>query len=101
VQVKQTDKTKPVVLLGVLLLLGRCELRHHPLVVIHVVLLACHRQHISVGAQGRVKGVERRRGVTGSEVRVVLLAQLQAGGTASGQFHRQPPLVRLPLGNST
>lgn len=45
--------------------------------------------------------MERIRGVTGSEVRVVLLAQLQAGGTTSGQFHWQPPLVRLPLGNST
>ena len=60
-QVKQTDETKPVVVLGVLLLLGRCELRHHPLVIIHVILLACHWQRISVGAQGRVKGVERRR----------------------------------------
>lgn len=54
------------------------------------------------GAQGRVKSVERRWGVIGSEVRVILLAQLQAPGRTHGQFHQSvPPLVRLPLGNST
>ena len=57
------DETKPVVVLGVPLLVGRCELHHHPLVNIHVILLTCHQQRISVRG---TRASEERGEKTGS-----------------------------------